>query len=95
MYINNVFTSDVTKVYGYDIYEVILYITDLLLLCCVFYLYTYYYNNIMLMMTVTTKWFHLTDLRIFIPKLQVSDLNASVIHAVNISFLPEIQTSLI
>jgi len=46
-------------------------------------------------MTVTTKWFHLTDLRIFIPKLQVSDLNASVIHAVNISFLPEIQTSLI
>ena len=43
------------KVYGYDVYEVILYITDLLLLLfCVFNLYNYYYNNnnIMLMMTV-------------------------------------------
>ena len=63
------------KVYGYDVYEVILYITDmllllLLLLFCVFCLYNYYYNNIMLMMTVNIYWFHLNDLRIFIPLLR-------------------------
>jgi len=60
------------KVYGYDVYEVILYITDLLLLLfCVFNLYNYYYNNIMLMMTMNMYWFHLSDLRIFIPLLHV------------------------
>jgi len=52
---------------------VILYITDmlLLLLFCVFCLYNYYYNNIMLMMTMNMYWFHLSDIRIFIPLLHV------------------------
>ena len=55
-----------------DVYELLLCITDRLLLFCVFCLYKYYYNNIMLMMTVTIKWFHLNDLRIFIPLLQLT-----------------------